>query len=296
MSLNTALASASAAARYVPTAEAMAITQLDYRNTGEVLAFLNERPECTFMMSGFILDNGLNSPLNRGTFYGCRDSAGRLDGVALIGEITLLEGRNDGALATFARAAQTTPGLYMIIGEPRQVHTFWNYYAETEQPMRRFCRELLFELRGPLEVAKPAPGLRLATLSDLESVIAVHAEMAMEESDIDPLVADPEGFRERCARRVKQRRTWVCTEGRRLVFKADVISETPEIVYLEGVYVNPQDRSQGKGARYLSALSQHLLGTSKSICLLVNERNHAAQALYRKCRYQFRRYYDTIFF
>jgi predicted GNAT family acetyltransferase len=183
----------------------------------------------------------------------------------------------------------------MIIGEPRQVRTFWKYYGEPGQPIRRFCRELLFELRHPVEIHRPVPELRLATLDDLEPLITVHAQMALEESDIDPLVADPQGFRERCARRVRQGRSWICTEGRQLVFKADVVSETPEIVYLEGVYISPHERSQGKGTRCLSHLSRHLLGNGKSICVLVNERNQAAQALYRKCRYQFRRYYDTIF-
>jgi predicted GNAT family acetyltransferase len=183
----------------------------------------------------------------------------------------------------------------MIIGEQQQVSSFWEYCGEASQPMRLFCRELLFELRHPAEIQKPVPGLRLATMDDLEPLMAVHAQMALEESDIDPLVADPQGFRERCARRVRQGRSWVCTEGQRIVFKADVISETPEIVYLEGVHVSPQERGQGNGARCLSQLSRHLLGQSKSICLLVNERNHAAQALYRKCGYQFRRSYDTIF-
>ncbi len=50
----------------------------------EVLTFLAERPVHTVIMAGFIRDNGLVSPLNRGTFYGYRDHTGRLRGVALI--------------------------------------------------------------------------------------------------------------------------------------------------------------------------------------------------------------------
>ena len=59
----------------------------------EVLAFLAERPTHTVVMAGFIRDHGLISPLNRGTFYACRNRAGRIEGVALVGHATLLETR-----------------------------------------------------------------------------------------------------------------------------------------------------------------------------------------------------------
>ena len=51
----------------------------------EVLEFLSLRPIHTVAMAGFIRDNGLVSELNRGSFYGCRNAQGQLDGVALVG-------------------------------------------------------------------------------------------------------------------------------------------------------------------------------------------------------------------
>src|SRR3954468_21448206 len=68
---------------------------------GEVLDFLAERPVHTVVMAGLIRDNGLESPFNRGTFYACRDSAGSLAGVALIGHATFVEARTDSALRAF---------------------------------------------------------------------------------------------------------------------------------------------------------------------------------------------------
>ena len=79
--------------------------QLDGEHYDEVLGFLAERPLYTVMMTGLIRDHGLVSPLNRGSFFGCRDSQGRLKGVALIGHATLIEARTDAALAAFARVA-----------------------------------------------------------------------------------------------------------------------------------------------------------------------------------------------
>ena len=88
---------------------------------------------------------------------------------------------------------------------------------------------------------------------------------------------DAAGFRKRCARRIQQGRVWVAIENGRLEFKADVVSETPEVVYLEGVYVSPEHRGNGYGSRCLTQLTNHLLERTKSVCVLVNETNSAAQ-------------------
>ena len=276
-------------------AESLTVASLDDSQKGEVLAFLSERPACTFIMAGLIRDNGLESPLNRGAFYGCRGAAGRLEGVTLIGENTLLEAHTEAALEALARRTQSAPDVHMVIGEQALVRGFWRHYADEGRAMRRLCRELLFELRYPVGFHQPLPGLRPATLDELEELMAVHAEMALEESGVNPLETDPQGFERRCARRIELGRTWVYTENGRLVFKADVIAETPEVAYLEGVYVSSEARGQGHGVRCLSQLSRHLLSRSKSTCVLVNERNLAAHALYRKAGYQLRGLYDTIF-
>jgi uncharacterized protein len=123
----------------------------------------------------------------------------------------------------------------------------------------------------------------------------VHAGLVFEESGVNPLEADPEGFRERCLRRVELGRTWVVTDNGRLLFKAEVYAETPRVTYLEGVYVAPEHRGGGHGLRCLSQLTRTLLGRSDSVCLLVNELNVAARSFYRKAGYRQRAVYDTIF-
>jgi ribosomal protein S18 acetylase RimI-like enzyme len=295
MLLNSVSDAASVPAHCIIKDVSLAVAPLDDTQTEEVLAFLSERPACTFIMASLIRDNGLESPLNRGTFYGCRGAAGRLEGVTLIGENTLLEARSCAALEAFARRTQGTPDVHMVIGEQAQVRGFWRHYAGQGQAMSRFCRQLLFELRYPVGFHQPVPGLRPATMDELGQLMAVHARMALEESGVNPLEVDPEGFGRRYARRIEQGRACVYTEDGRLVFKADVISETPEVAYLEGVYVSPEARGQGYGVRCLSQLSRHLLSRSKSTCVLVNEQNRAAHALYRKAGYQLRGLYDTIF-
>src|SRR5215208_6363229 len=96
MPIQSLVSTAMASTQYLPTAEVTVTTEeLKDEDKNEVLAFLEERPVHTVAMAGFIRDNGLVSPLNRGTFYGCRNSEGRLEGVALIGHATLIDARTD---------------------------------------------------------------------------------------------------------------------------------------------------------------------------------------------------------
>jgi predicted GNAT family acetyltransferase len=119
--------------------------------------------------------------------------------------------------------------------------------------------------------------------------------MAFDESGVNPLEADPEGFRRRCLRRIEQGRVWVWAEEGRLIFKADIVSDTPEVKYVEGVWVAPEQRGRGYGLRCLSQLSRELLARSGAVTLLVNEKSPEAVAFYRRAGYKLRSQYDTIF-
>ena len=127
------------------------VAELSASHEREVMDFLARRPIHTVGMVGLIYDNGLVSPFNRGTFYGCRNLQGQLEGVALIGHATLMETTSDRALEALARIAQTCTTGHMIMGEQERINEFWDYYAEAGQQMRRACREMLFELRWPVE-------------------------------------------------------------------------------------------------------------------------------------------------
>ncbi len=276
---------------------AMQAEPLARGDEAEVVEFLAGRPVHAVNLLGLIADNGLVSPHNRGTFYAYRYERGRLEGVALIGHATLFEARTPRALRAFARAAQTRPNLHLVLGESGPVAEFWRHYHAEGQPLRRACRELLFRLDrgGRAGDCEAVGGLRLATREDLPLIVPAQARMVEDESGLDPRLSDPEGFRRRCARRIDRGRTWVLTEGGRLVFKAEVVAEAGGVVYLEGVYVAPEERGRGLGLRCLSQLTREMLRRADSVCLLVNERNEPAHAFYRKAGFRLDCHYDTIF-
>jgi ribosomal protein S18 acetylase RimI-like enzyme len=277
------------------SAVALTVCGLQANDQAEVLKFLSERPIHTVAMVGFIIDNGIESRLNRGTFYGCRNRNGELEGVALIGHAILMETRTTRAVQAFASIAQTLAVSHMVMGEQQQVEEFWECYGRRGPDFRLACRELLYELRWPTEVRSEIPGLRLATLDDLRLVVPVHAEMAKQESGIDPLEVDPHGFAARCQRRIELGRTWVLVKNGEVIFKADVVAETDDMAYLEGIWVNPTERGQNYGVSCLSDLCYRLLSEKTSVCLLVNVVNDAAQAVYKKAGFRLQSTYDTIF-
>lgn len=281
--------------KLAPRVDTISVDRLMNGDKAEVLEFLAQRPIHTVALMSLINDNGIVSPLNRGTFYGCRDLNGRLEGVALVGHATLIETVSDRALAALAQVAQQCGNTHMIMGEKERVADFWGHYAAAGRRQRLACREWLFELSWPIEAREPVAGLRRATLAELELVAPVQAKLAFEESGVNPLAVDPRGFVARCRRRIEQGRTWVVVEDDKLIFKADVISRTAEVNYLEGIWISEERRANGSGLRFMSELMRRLLEETKSVCLFVNETNKLAQSFYRKCGFHFRATYETIF-
>ena len=273
----------------------ISIDRLVNADEAAVIDFLEQRPIHTVAMMGLIHDNGLVSSLNRGTFYGCRDLNGRLEGVALVGHATLMETTSDRALAALAQVAQQCTSTHLIMGEKERVADFWGHYTAAGRQQRLACREWLFELSWPVEAREPVAGLRRATLAELELVAPVQAQLAFAESGINPLNVDPRGFVARCRRRIEQGRTWVVIGEDKLIFKSDVISRTSAVNYLEGIWISEERRANGSGVRFMSELMRRLLAETKSVCLLVNETNKLAQNFYRKCGFHFRATYETIF-
>jgi predicted GNAT family acetyltransferase len=80
-----------------------------------------------------------------------------------------------------------------------------------------------------------------------------------------------------------------------VVFKAEIVSQTPHVAYLEGVWVNPENRSQGEGTNCVLQLSKQLLTRSESVCLFVNEDNPSAIRFYERMGFKDKESFDTIF-
>lgn len=261
----------------------------------EVLEFLSARPIHTVFMASLIRDNGMVSSFNRGSFFGCRSENDCLEGVALVGHATIVETESEECIKAFAHLAKNHSPAHLIRGEKEKVASFWSYYAERDRTPRLLSGELLLELKTIPTAFEPVSGLRQATTSDLDMIIEVNASMASAESGVNPLARDPNGFRERARRRISKGRIWIWSENSRLIFKTDIIAETPEAIYLEGVYVDPQHRGKGYGLRCLSQLTGQLLTRTTSVCLTVIEKSSSTLNFYRRVGFEPASRYDTFY-
>jgi GNAT superfamily N-acetyltransferase len=276
----------------VPTGQTIRLTNAD---TADVLAFLKVRPVHTVVMTSFINDNGIESELNRGTFFGYRGKDGKLEGVALIGHSTLVEARTDDALHALAiQASRSTTPIHLIMSSGDDANRFWSYTGKVEAP-RLTCTEALFEVGFPYPVTRTERKVRTATMEWLMPVAEAQAEVAFFECGVDPLERDREGFLKRVARRVEQGRVFIVTEGDRMVFKADIIAETDETIYLEGIYVADEFRGRGIGSECLAALTLELLSRVEHISMLSSVELEAAHRSFIKAGYRNTDHCTTLF-
>lgn len=272
------------------------IPALPARSEEEVLSALSIPSLTNVIMSGFIGDNTLVSPLNRGRFYTCRSKHDQLDGVALIGHTVLFEAFSERAIEAFAAITRREASSHLLMGQHDAVQRFWGYYADHNQSPRHVCPITFLQCREPFAQGQPVLGLRPATSDDLEHVVKAQAAMAYETSGVDPLQKDPTGFRERYLRRIQKQRVWVLMKDDRLLFKLDVIADTPAAAYIEGVYVNPEERGKGLGQRCLSEVGRILLTRTKAIYLFVENEDARTKSFYLKLGFNEAGQYDLLYF
>jgi GNAT superfamily N-acetyltransferase len=178
----------------------------------------------------------------------------------------------------FAREASRAAPR-MLIGEARAVSELWEA-ARSELPRPREDRpgQPVFVIREP-----PAPGdtgLRPASLDDLELLMPACAAAHEQELGIDPLRRDAEGFRWRTRSQIEEERSWLWVEDGVILFKAEASAWTPGAVQLQQVWVDPQVRRRGYGARGLADVCRLLLEKVPVVCLFVRAENDAAISLY----------------
>jgi predicted GNAT family acetyltransferase len=271
------------------------LMKLTVQDVAEVTAFLNVRPVHTVVMVSFIRDNGIAGELNRGTFYGYRNSGGDLEGVALIGHSTLIEARSENAMMAFAKKAKTERvAINLIMSEHEDALKFWLHYAGSSEP-RLTCTELLFETGFPMLVRECEFDVRTAQPEEIEQIAEAHAEVAFIETGSDPMIKDRDGFMSRVARRIEMGRTFVVFENGKLLFKADIIAEADGIIYLEGIYVAEGSRGKGIGSKCLAKLTLNLLGRAENVCMLSNLRFENAHKSFQKAGYKVTGRCTTLF-
>jgi ribosomal protein S18 acetylase RimI-like enzyme len=168
----------------------------------------------------------------------------------------------------------------MLIGESRAVSELWDVAnAQLPEPREDRPGQPVFMIREPPPAGDT--GLRAATLDDLDLLMPACAAAHEQELGMDPLRRDAEGFRWRTRSQIEEERSWLWVEDGVILFKAEASAWTPEAVQLQQVWVDPEVRRQGYGARGLSDLCRLLLEHVPTVCLFVRAENDPAIRLYQ---------------
>jgi ribosomal protein S18 acetylase RimI-like enzyme len=210
-----------------------------------------------------------------GRFLGVEGTDGALTALCHGGANLVPSGAGCAAFAAAAADARAR----MIIGEATAVTELWEAARATLPPAREDRPgQPVYVIEEP-----PAPGdteLRVATPADLELLVPVCAAAHELELGVNPLARDPDAFRWRTAAQIDEERSWLWLEGGVVLFKAEASAWTPHAVQIQQVWVDPEARGRGYGARGLRDLCRLLLATTPRVTLFVRSENAPAIALY----------------
>jgi uncharacterized protein len=234
----------------------------------QVLEFCAREPiECVFLED--VARRGL------GRFRAVEDAGGSLSALCHVGANLVPSGHGCGVFADGAREGRSR----MIIGEARAVTELWDEARKLLPPPREDRPgQPVYASTQP-----PAPGdtgLRVATPDDLERLLPACAAAHELELGLDPLARDPEAFRWRTQAQIDEGRSWLWLADGVILFKAEASAWTPAAVQVQQVWVDPEARGRGYGARGLRDLIRLLLETTPAVTLFVRRENAPAIALY----------------
>jgi RimJ/RimL family protein N-acetyltransferase len=209
-----------------------------------------------------------------GRFVGLAEE-GELRALCHVGVNVVPSGRGCGAFAR--EVVRSSPR--MLIGESGAVTELWDEAgARLPSPREDRPGQPVFEIREPPPPA--GSGLRPATPDDLALLVPACAAAHEQELGVDPLRRDPDGFRWRTRSQIEEGRSWLWVEGGTILFKAEASAWTPAAVQLQQVWVDPEARGRGYGARGLRDLCRLLLERVPVVCLFVRAENVPAIRLY----------------
>jgi ribosomal protein S18 acetylase RimI-like enzyme len=264
------------------------LNELDYR---QAMALLSAHPLEGVHLESLIADHGLTSPALRGRFYGyfVQDE---LQGIALLGH-QIMFCAPDEAIPQLARTAANSGLRHSVIfGSTAQVELFWQHFAAQGRELKMQRDFYWYVCEAP---AQPIQQFQMiqATPEHLETVMEAQATMYIEATGTDPRQTDPEGFRRRTLERIERGRTWIKLENDTVVFKAELQSVTPDVIYLEGIWTNADYRQRGIASECVVELTHRRLRKQQVLCLAVEPDEAVAMQIYEYAGFRYQSDYQA---
>ena len=267
---------------------------LSSANTDEALAYLERKPHENVYVHWLLATGQLR---RGGELALWRTATGEIGGSCYMGLQLVPAADSNDALDAFAERVRRAPRSRMIVGERACVERIWKSLqpAMPAPSAIRVSQPLYVISHVPRTGAATGAPVALATLDDLDEIVTNSALMIAGELGGDPRRTNAD-FRARTARIIGAGWCWTYRIDGKLAFMCNVGSAMPQTAQLQGVWSPPAMRGRGHAARALLAICAHLLETTPSLCLYVNDFNLPAIALYERVGFRRTGENQTILF
>ena len=185
-------------------------------------------------------------------------------------------------LRAFADQALSVPRrCSSVVGPAELVMAMWERLRYGWGPARDVREhQPLMALRSRPNVAADT-GVRRVRVDELDAYLVAAVDMFIGEVGVDPRAGDGgRGYRRRVAGLIGAGRAFARFQNGRVVFKAEIGSQSPSVGQIQGVWVHPEWRGRGLGTGGTAAVAAAVVNGGRIASLYVNSFNTVALAAY----------------
>ncbi|CPU89086.1 Conserved hypothetical protein (acetyltransferase?) [Mycobacteroides abscessus] len=258
-----------------------AVRVLGLSDTEAVRAVLDIDPVASCMLAARVEARGADPTAIGGEIW----STGVLaDSLCFVGTTIIPLAGGPQATRLFAeRAIEQHRICPSLVGPADVVLDMWCHLDPAWGPARevRACQPLLAMLDAPTCVVDPA--VRQVRAEELDEYLNASIQMFIGEMGVDPRNGDGgRGYRRRVAGLIEAGRAWARFEDGRVIFKAEIGSQSRSVSQIQGVWVDPEFRGRGLGTAGVAAIAAAVHRSGRIPSLYVNSFNEVARASYAK--------------
>lgn len=174
-----------------------------------------------------------------------------------------------------------------IVGPADEVLALWSGLEKSWGPAREVRAVQPLMTTNSLPAFEGDPLVHVLEPVDLDLLMPAAVAMFTEELGISPLGSDGGAtYRARVAELLNNGRAFGRIDqingDKRVTFKADIGAMTQKVSQIQGVWVDPSLRGQGRGIAGMATVVRLALARTPTVSLYVNDFNHAAIHCYEK--------------
>jgi len=251
------------------------------RDTDAVVPVLAEDPVGSCMVAARVADHGADPAAIGGELWTLR----RVEESLCYAGANLIPLRGGPAdLRTFADHALSTPRrCSSVVGRADLVLPLWDRLHCGWGPARDVRERQPLMALGSRPRSDIDPAVRRVRVDELDAYLVAAVDMFIGEVGIDPRAGDGgRGYRRRVANLIAGGRAFARFEQGRVVFKAEIGSQSPSVGQIQGVWVHPEWRGHGLGTAGTAAVAAAVVRSRRIASLYVNSFNAVARAAYAR--------------